>query len=175
MRSIWIFILFFLGGCIAAAQAPEAERPGSAWERSDGDFRLKFGVTLKGNTVEAEWKETAGRAMPEFEEITQVRRGQEFSLFLLFANCPSDATKRCGALVDYTLLGPEGNFLEGSKGLRLWTKPLPKKDEVRLGAAVLQVYAEKTDPPGKLTLRAVVTDPVTRKTLTLERPLELLP
>jgi hypothetical protein len=165
-------VIILSGALGAVALADQKER---TWEKSDGDFRLKFGVSLKGDKVEAAWAETEPSAMPEFEEITQVRRGQEFTLFLLFANCASDATKRCRATVDYSLLGPKGDLLVERKGLRLWTKPLPAKDQVRLGAAVLRMNAEEKDPPGMLTLRAVVTDPVAKKTVVLERSFELLP
>ena len=175
MRDIRIMLILLLGVFGAAAQASDLVKPETAWDKAEGEFRLKFGVTLKGDAVEAAWMEKGSSMLPEFEEAAQVRRGQEFTLFLFFANCPPNAAKRCGATVDYALLDSEGKLLVERKGLRLWTKPLPPKDEVRLGAAVLRISAEETDPLGKLTLRAAVTDPAAKMTLALERPIELLP
>ena len=175
MRGISMTAAILAVAVCVSAQAPARTESEKTWEKSDGDFHVKFGVTLDGNTVEAAWSVKASAALPEFKEVTQVRRGQEFTLFLIFANCVPDSTRRCQATVDYTLLGPKGDRLAERKGLRLWTKPLPAKDQVRLGTAVLRMSAEEKDPPGKLTLRAVVTDSVAKKSLVLERPLELLP
>lgn len=105
---------------------------------------------------------------PHIDVATNVKRGEIYGAFILFAGCRPDAKGICNAEVDYMLYKPDGSLYDERKGQPLWKEPAPPTANTQLSSAILGFRIETNDPSGEYTVKARVSDLNARISFDLE-------
>jgi len=157
-------------GEVAGDLTAADEKP---WDRRDGDFRARLGITLAPRALVTAFDAPNGRSLPDLAETDSVVPYQEFGIFVLFSGCEPNAAGDCNATSTYEIFLPDGTLAVKRDNLPVWQWQAPARGHVQLSRALWVTSAEASDPPGINRIRATVTDHVANKTVVLERPLVL--
>ena len=95
---------------------------------------------------------------PNIKVATEVKRGEIYGAFVLFAGCNPDAKGVCNAEVDYMLYKPDGSLYAERKREPLWKEQAPPAANTQLSSAILGFRIEPKDPAGEYTVKARVSD-----------------
>jgi hypothetical protein len=95
---------------------------------------------------------------PDIKVATDVKRGEIYGAFVLFAGCKPDARGFCNAEVDYMLYKPDGSLYDERKGQPLWKEKAPPAENTQLSSAILGFRIEPKGPAGEYRVKARVSD-----------------
>jgi hypothetical protein len=95
---------------------------------------------------------------PQINTASNVKRGEVFGAFVLFAGCKPDAQGVCNSEVDYMIYKPDGSLYAERKGQPLWKNEAPPPPIIQLSSAILGFRIEKNDPSGEYRMKAKVSD-----------------
>jgi hypothetical protein len=95
---------------------------------------------------------------PKINTATNVKRGDLYGAFVLFAGCKPDAQGVCNSEVDYMIYKPDGSLYAERKGQPLWKEEAPPPPIIQLSRAILGFRMEKNDPAGEYRVKAKVSD-----------------
>ena len=158
-------LILAAAGCCAAAKA---DAPASDLSRAaDGAFKAMLFATEDSRGFQRAWEAPSHPPVPT---VGSVRRGKPVYAMVVFAGCTAGNEGKCDVEAEFTLLDPKGRPFHKPQTAVLWSEP-PPADNVHLSPAAVEINVDSGASLGTYTLRALVTDKVAQKTLTVERPL----
>jgi hypothetical protein len=127
--------------------------------RPDAKSSNGFGVMLVLTADEAAfiraWSSPAQR--PVLQTTKSMQRGKSVSAMLLFSGCTPNAAGTCNISAQYRLAGPDGT-VQNIGPYNVWQRVAPKPGIVELGDARLTIGVGNSDPVGKYSISATLTD-----------------
>ena len=177
MRSIWAILVALLAlvPTDAAGQWKVGGEtlPDTAWRKHEGAFGAWLVVSSEPRALVREWDDPERTTPPVVREARFVIPEREFGLVVLFTNCAAGPDGNCDVTVDYRILTPDREVAVERRGLTVWRAKPPSADRLELGQCLWATSAEESDPVGTYFFQATVTDHVTKRQITLEKPVEL--
>ena len=154
--SVIIFLLLIATSSASAQRKKGQERVGDAPDRkSVNGFGGHLIVVENPREFIEEWLKPE---TPKIKTATNVKRGNLFGAFVLFAGCKPDAQGVCNSEVDYMIYKPDGSLYAERKGQPLWKEAAPPPPIIQLSRAILGFRMEKDDPAGEYRVKAKVFD-----------------
>jgi len=178
MSSLRIAIVVLL--CIlatATAAAGQWSRNGqkvddTAWRKSDGDFGAMLLVTDDYDSFVEQWEKPAAPGYKPYISTTdRAARGDTVMVVILFQGCAAAESGSCQAVVDFKVVRPDGTIYADHEGAPLWEGAVPPAGTLQLGSSQMGFQVELDDPLGEYRIVTRVRDTVSKRTLTLTRPL----
>jgi hypothetical protein len=119
-----------------------------------------------------EWKSSPESSAPRVPPLGQVKRGDSVGILLFFTGCGAEGPP-CEAVVDYTILKPDGSVYGQVPSNRITTQTSAKPRIIYLSKAYLQIRIEPQDPLGKYRVLARFTEPSENSSVELEKEFEV--
>lgn len=131
-------------------------RPEAAWS---GDFGAIQIATTDPEDLFREWaKPTPG---VNLTTMSQVRRNQPITTFIIFKGCRANPVGNCNVTVDFEVITPSGTLYAEHKGAEVWVdRPAPPPGVIQLSVAGMGLGIEDKDALGDYKVRATTTDHV---------------
>jgi hypothetical protein len=119
-----------------------------------------------------EWKNTPESNAPRIPPLGLVKRGDSVWVLLFFTGCGTKGPP-CEAMVDYTILKPDGSVYGQVPSNRVTTQTSAKSRIIYLSQAYLQIRIEPQDPLGKYRVLARFSEPSENSTVELQNEFEV--
>jgi hypothetical protein len=133
--SVTIFLLLIVTASASAQWKKGAERVEDAPDRkSINGFGGHLIIVENPREFIEQWLKPE---TPKINTATNVKRGELFGAFVLFAGCKPDAQAVCNSEVDYMIYKPDGSLYAERKGQPLWKEEAPPPPIIQLSRAIL--------------------------------------
>lgn len=113
------------------------------------------------------WNDAHGQA-PQLDTTDSVARGGSVSAMLIFNGCAADKAGKCDLVAEFVLLTPDGKTLPLAAGT-VWNDVVPN-GRIQLGKRSATLRFDAKDAAGAYTIKATLTDRVSKRTVTLQAP-----
>ncbi len=137
--------------------------------KSDGNFGVQIVLTADDDSFRKNWH--SGTTPPTLRTTSTVARGKSISAMVVFHGCTSGPGGKCDAVVEFTLLAPDGKATPAGAG-PLWGQA-PVQGKLLLAPASVSIAFDKTDAPGRYKILATAIDKVAGKKVQLSAPFTL--
>lgn len=154
--AVLVMLLFLCSGIASAQWKKGDERVADTEDRkSVNGFGGHLLIVENPRGFVEEWQKPE---TPNIKPATDLKRGEIYGAFVLFAGCKPDAQSNCNAEVDYAVYKPDGSLYAEQKAQPLWKEQAPPAPIIQLSSAILAIRLEPEDPAGEYVVKAKVSD-----------------
>ncbi len=152
--------VFFAALLALAAPAPVANP-------SDGKAEPLQAKMFIVDDADAFWKAWAGPTPPHITTTATVTRDRPVIAIVIFTGCARGASGNCDLSVRYDILAPDGSNYDDPVVGKAWDKPPPAESYAEASLANFGFRLEPQDALGDYTIRAQLTDEITKAKVVL--------
>ena len=128
--------------------------PDTKSRKSSGVTGASLVLTGDAASFIKEWTSSPESHAPRVPRLGPVRRGDSVWALLFFTGCGTEKTI-CDAIVDFTVLNPDGSVYAEQPGNKVSTQPSGKPGIIYLSQSYLQVRIEPQDSLGRYRVLAL--------------------
>lgn len=177
LRQSFLLLLLLLSACVAQAGWREggAELRDDTWRRSDGAFDAMLVITDQIESFLEAWSKpsTPGYA-PAIRTTRLTARGGIVTAVVLFSGCAPGEDGNCRCKADLKVLRPDGSTYAAHRGVPVWDWAPPPPGHLQLSNGRLRMRVEEGDPIGSYSIKALVSDLVAKRQVSLEWKIEVV-
>ncbi len=153
-----------------------APRKGIPWRHKAGKLGAMLILTEDEKAFIEEWQNPKDRDKGPNVQIAETARiGDTVTAFVVFSGCDPMEDMRCRTLVDFRLVGPNGEMHAIHDEAPLWRREPAPPDEMLMGEARVRTKFGPDDPLGVYTMKVRVRDIGSKTTVILWREITLEP
>lgn len=157
MPLLCVFLLFLATSTHAQWNVSGVAIPDSESAKHQDDFGAMLLLSSRPEEFLQAWDEDT-EAVP-IHTNDSVSRGSPIVAFIIFSGCEADARGLCNAVVDFSVLKPDGSEYARFIDKDLWKgKPAEHAAKLQLAADYIGVVIEPSDPLGKYQVHVTVRD-----------------
>lgn len=141
-------------GAQAQWYEPDSGRPapGSSARKHSGQTGAMLVLTSDPQVFLEEWHGTPHGHVPRLTSLASINRNGSIYALVFFAGC-APGGRVCDAVIDFTVLKPDGSVYARHGGIPAWPRTSPDPRSVLLSQAYLRIHIEPEDPLGQYTVQ----------------------